>query len=330
MLLAWDGLFHGGSYSGAGYPPTVAPMSIHLLEAAEVELVLAARSADLGGGMSVLRALPQARRRMVGPFVFLDQMGPVDFAAGGASDVRMHPHIGLSTVTYLFEGEGLHRDTVGSVQRILPGDVNWMTAGRGIAHSEHITHAAGTPGGRVLGIQIWVALPKAVEETAPSFVHHAASTLPEFGDGGARIRLVAGSLFGERSPVKTHSELFYADVALEPGAVLGLTAEHEERAAYVVDGSVELSTGTLQAGNLAVFQRGAEVCLRASEGARVLLLGGEPMDGPRHIWWNFVSSSKERIEQAKEDWRAQRFGRIEGETEFIPLPGTPPPPVNYP
>ncbi len=305
-------------------------MSTSPLEAAEVELVLAARSSDLGGGLQVLRALPQARRRMVGPFVFLDQMGPVDFAAGAAADVRMHPHIGLSTVTYLFAGEGVHKDTVGSVQRILPGDVNWMTAGRGIAHSEHITHATGAPGGRLFGIQIWVALPKAHEEVAPAFVHHAAATLPEFGEGGARIRLVAGSLFGERSPVKTHSELFYADVALEPGAVLGLPTEHEERAAYVVEGSLELSTGTLQPGHMAVFQRGAEVCLRASEGARVLLLGGAPLDGPRHIWWNFVSSSQERIEQAKEDWLAQRFGRIEGATDFIPLPGSPPPPVSYP
>jgi redox-sensitive bicupin YhaK (pirin superfamily) len=305
-------------------------MSPNPLEAAEVEMVLAARGADIGGGLSVLRALPQARRRMVGPFVFLDQMGPADFAAGRGSDVRMHPHIGLSTVTYLFEGEGLHRDTVGSVQRILPGDVNWMTAGRGIAHAEHLSHAAGAAGGPVFGIQIWVALPQTFEETEPSFVHHAAATLPEFGEGGARIRLIAGSLFGERSPVKTHSELFYADVALEPGAVLGVPTAHEERAAYVVDGSVEVSTGTLQPGQLAVFQRGAEVCLRASEGARVLLLGGAPLEGPRHIWWNFVSSSKERIEQAKEDWRAQRFGRIEGETDFIPLPGTPPPPVSYP
>ena len=305
-------------------------MSPNPLEAAEVEMVLAARGADIGGGLSVLRALPQARRRMVGPFVFLDQMGPADFAAGRGADVRMHPHIGLSTVTYLFQGEGLHRDTVGSVQRILPGDVNWMTAGRGIAHSEHLSHAAGASGGPVFGIQIWVALPQAFEEVEPSFMHHAAATLPEFGDGGARIRLIAGSLFGERSPVKAHSPLFYADVGLEPGAVLGVPTEHTERAAYVVDGSVELSTGTLQPGQLAVFQPGAEVCLRASEGARVLLLGGEPLEGPRHIWWNFVSSSKERIEQAKEDWRAQRFGRIEGETDFIPLPGTPPPPVSYP
>ncbi|MDY7227917.1 pirin family protein [Hyalangium rubrum] len=299
-------------------------------ESSEVELVLAARSADLPGGLHVLRALPQAQRRMVGPFVFLDQMGPAVFSPGQGMSVLPHPHIGLSTVTYLFEGEGMHRDSLGTIQRILPGDVNWMTAGRGISHSERTPPELLQQGGTMFGIQIWVALPKVYEEGAPTFVHHSADTLPEIEDGGARIRLVAGALYGARSPVKTHSELFYAVANLEEGAVVRLTAEHDERAAYVAQGSVEVAGGVLQRGELAVFQRGAEVLLRAVEPSRVLLLGGEPLEGPRHIWWNFVSSSKERIEQAKADWREQRFGSIPGETEFIPLPSPTPRPVNYP
>ncbi len=305
-----------------------------------VELVLAARSADLGGGLTVLRALPQARRRMVGPFVFLDQMGPAEFkpageGGGAGMSVRPHPHIGLSTVTYLFEGEAMHRDSLGTVQSIRPGEVNWMTAGRGIQHSERSPEAVAREGGRMFGIQIWVALPKAQEETAPTFHHHAASEIPERDDGGARVRLVAGTLEELRSPVRAHSPLFYAVVELEEGAVFRLPPEYDERGLYVVDGSVSPGDGTLRPSELAVFERGGEVLLRACEPSRLLLFGGEPLEGPRHIWWNFVSSSKERIEQAKADWRAQRFGTIPDETEFIPLPGDPEPPakppvVNYP
>jgi redox-sensitive bicupin YhaK (pirin superfamily) len=299
-------------------------------EGPEVELVMAARSADLGGGLRVLRALPQARRRMVGPFVFLDQMGPADFAPGQGMTVRPHPHIGLATVTYLFEGEGIHRDSLGNVQRILPGEVNWMTAGRGIAHSERSPSEIASRGGRMFGIQIWVALPKKDEEVAPEFAHYGAETIPEVEEGGMRARIVAGSLFGARSPVKTRSELFYGVVGLEPGAALRLTAEHVERAAYVVEGRLEVSGRQLGPGDLAVFQRGQEILLLAGERARLLVLGGEPLEGPRHIWWNFVSSSTDRIEQAKRDWVDQKFGAIPEETEFIPLPGPAPKPVSYP
>jgi redox-sensitive bicupin YhaK (pirin superfamily) len=275
----------------------------------DIERVLAARSAELPGGLHVLRALPQAQQRMVGPFVFLDQMGPVN---GPPMAVAPHPHIGLSTVTYLFEGEAIHRDSLGTVQRIAAGDVNWMTAGRGIAHSERGPKG----GGRTSGIQIWVALPKQHEETEPTFAHHPASTLPVLEPDGMRLKLVAGTLWGARSPVKTHSELFYAVAEIEASGLLHLPPEHEERAAYLVEGRLE----PLSPGELAVFRPGADVCLRAEEPSRVLLFGGATMDAPRHIWWNFVSSSRDRIEQAKEDWRRQRFGAIPEETDFIPLP----------
>ncbi len=300
-----------------------------------VELLLAGRSADLGGGLTVLRALPQARRRMVGPFVFLDQMGPAEFSPGGGAvgmEVRPHPHIGLSTVTYLFEGEGVHRDSLGTVQPLRPGEVNWMTAGRGIAHSERSPEEVATRGGRLFGIQIWVAMPKALEEMAPTFDHHDADEIPEREDGGVKMRLVLGAFEELRSPVRVHSPQFYAVVSMEDGAVVRVPRDHDERAVYVVEGAVSPGQGKVNRGELAVLARGGEVLLRASGPSRILLFGGEPLDGPRHIYWNFVSSSKERIEQAKEDWRAQRFGAVPEETEFIPLPGDPEPPepVNYP
>jgi redox-sensitive bicupin YhaK (pirin superfamily) len=291
----------------------------------ELELVLAARGADLPGGLQVRRALPQARRRMVGPFVFVDQMGP----ASGDREVTVlpHPHIGLSTITYLFEGEGLHRDSLGTVQRILPGEVNWMTAGQGIAHSERLRPG---PGGRVYGLQLWVALPRALEEGAPSFQHYGASAVPVLDDGGAVIRVIAGALSGVRSAVATSSPLVYAEARLEAGAELRLAPEYEERAAYVAEGSLELAGGTLREGEMGFLRRGADVRARAAGPARVILLGGEPLDGPRYISWNFVSSSKERLEQAARDWRAQRFARIPGETRYIPLPGDGDAPVDYP
>ncbi|HEU4594777.1 MAG TPA: pirin family protein [Pyrinomonadaceae bacterium] len=299
-----------------------------------LETVIVTRVRDLVDGFKVRRVLPSARRRMVGPFIFLDQMGPEILRAGRGLDVAPHPHIGLATVTYLFEGELLHRDSLGTVQLITPGEVNWMHAGRGIAHSERTTQEARATGSNLFGIQSWVALPQRDEETAPDFVHYESAELPVLEGEGRRVRLIAGSLYGARSPVRTLSEMFYAEVMLAEGARLPVPTEYEERAAYVVEGAVELphDGGKFEAGQLLVFKPGAEITLsaRESSGARLMLLGGEPSDGPRHIWWNFVSSSQERIEQAKEDWKAGRFGPVPEETEFIPLPETGPAIVRYP
>lgn len=291
--------------------------------AAAVEAVIVPRSRDLGG-FQVRRALPSAQRRMVGPFVFLDQMGPVVLRAGEGMDVRPHPHIGLATVTYLFDGELLHRDSLGSVQVIQPGAVNWMTAGRGIVHSERTPPAARGGGGKLFGIQTWVALPRALEETAPSFVHTPAAELPVVEGEGVVLRLVAGALHGVRSPVRAHTETIYADAVMEEGARLEVPAEHEERAVYVAEGTVEESGARHEAGRLLVLRPGAPVVLRAVTPARVVLLGGDAMDGPRHIWWNFVASSPERIEAAAADWEADRFAKVPEETERVPLPSWPP------
>jgi redox-sensitive bicupin YhaK (pirin superfamily) len=234
--------------------------------------------------------------------------------------VRPHPHIGLATVTYLFEGSITHRDSLGFVQPIAPGDVNWMTAGRGIVHSERSDPELRKRPQPLSGIQIWVALPAQHEEIAPAFAHYPAATLPLLDGEGVSVRVVAGTLFGRTSPVKTLSDLFYAAATLTPGAVLSLDARHAERAAYLLDGTIEVGGRSFAPGRLLVFAPGHAVAMRAPRSARLLLLGGQPMDGPRHIWWNFVSSRKERIEQAKEDWRAGRFASVPGETEFIPLP----------
>lgn len=295
-----------------------------------LETVVIPRSSDLGGGFKVLRALPSAQRRLVGPFAFLDQMGPVRLAAGNGLDVRPHPHIGLATVTYLFDGEILHRDSLGTIQPIRPGEVNWMTAGRGIAHSERTPPELRKRPLSLSGIQAWVALPAACEETAPSFAHHDAAALPMLEESGLSLRLIAGRLFGAASPVATHSDMFYADASLENRVRLPLQADYEERAAYVVEGSLAVGGQAFEAGQLLVFRAGMEVVLQALAPTRLMLLGGEPMDGPRHVWWNFVSSSRERIEQAKADWRAGRFVPVPGETEFIPLPEAAPAPVRYP
>lgn len=294
-----------------------------------LETVVVPRSSDLGGGFKVLRALPSAGRRMVGPFVFLDQMGPVRLPAGNGLDVRPHPHIGLATVTYLFEGEILHRDSLGSVQPIRPGELNWMVAGRGIAHSERTPPELRRGPVALSGIQAWVALPAAREETEPSFAHHGAGVLPVLEEPGLSVRLIAGRLLGAEAPVPTFSDLFYADVRLDDRARLVLPAEYEERAAYVVEGSVTVDGRTFPAGQLLVFRPGAVLALQAVSPTRLMLLGGAAMDGPRHVWWNFVSSSRERIEQAKEDWRAGRFAPVPGDDEFIPLPESPKP-VRYP
>ncbi|MCA1614823.1 MAG: pirin family protein [Acidobacteria bacterium] len=291
-----------------------------------VEAVVSTRARDLVEGFKVRRVLPSVKRRMVGPFIFLDQMGPEVLRAGRGLDVAPHPHIGLATVTYLFEGALLHRDSLGTVRAIRPGEVNWMTAGRGIAHSERTPPEARRGGSELFGVQSWVALPLRDEESEPGFAHHGAEELPVVEGEGKRVRLIAGSLYGSRSPVRTTSEMFYADATLAPDAFIEVPAEQEERAAYVVEGSVELlpERELYVAGQLLVFRPGASVLLRgaAAKPARLMLLGGEPLEGARHIWWNFVSSSPERIEQAKRDWREGRFAPVPGETEHIPLPAS--------
>jgi redox-sensitive bicupin YhaK (pirin superfamily) len=299
-----------------------------------LEIVIVTRVREIVDGFKVRRALPYAKRRMVGPFIFLDQMGPEVLRANRGLDVAPHPHIGLATVTYLFEGELIHRDGLGTVQPIRPGEVNWMTAGSGIAHSERTPQEMRLSGSELFGIQSWVAMPKRYEESDPAFAHHGADELPIVEGEGKRVRLITGSLYGAQSPVQTLSDMFYADITLVEGARLPVPAEYEERAAYIVEGSVELlpDDGTYSAGQLLVFKPGAEIILRAPEtsATRLMLLGGEPMDGARHIWWNFVSSSRERIEQAKDDWRMGRFAPVPEETEFIPLPDSAPPVVRYP
>lgn len=289
-----------------------------------IETLILPRSHDVGG-FEVRRALPTKERQMIGPFIFFDQMGPGEFLTGHGLDVRPHPHIGLSTVTYLFEGEVFHRDTLGSAQPIRPGALNWMTAGQGIAHSERTDPVLRSHANKLFGIQSWAALPKDREEMAPAFTHYPAEGLPVLEEGGAHVRLVAGEAWGARSPVETYWPLFYADVQLAPGADWPLPNTHEERGAYVVSGEVEVAGQRFEAGRMLVFRQGDVLAIRAVEeagqGARLLLLGGAVMDGPRHIFWNFVSSSRERIQQAKDDWEAGRFGKVPGDDkEFIPLP----------
>ena len=288
--------------------------------AGAIDLVIEPHVADLGDGFTVRRALPFAKRRSVGPFVFFDRMGPVRFAAGKGLDVRPHPHIGLATVTYLFDGEILHRDSLGTVQLIRPGALNWMTAGRGIAHSERTPQERRGDGDGLAGVQLWAALPKAHEETAPSFFHHPVAQLPLVEGDGAEVRVIAGSFLGARSPVATFSELFCADATLAAGSRLELPAEHEERAFYIISGGIGIAGERFAPERLVVLRPGTAPVLAAEGATRLLLLGGAVLDGPRHIWWNFVSSSKERIEQAKADWRAGRFAPVPGDDEFIPLP----------
>jgi hypothetical protein len=286
-----------------------------------METVLLPRTHDIGG-FEVRRALPAKERQMVGPFIFFDQMGPGEFLTGKGVDVRPHPHIGLSTVTYLFEGEILHRDSLGTEQPIAPGDVNWMTAGRGISHSERTAAIRRAAPHRLAGIQSWVALPKAREEIAPAFVHHPSATLPVIEDRGTRLRLIAGEGWGQRSPVAAESELFYADAVLAPGAEVPMP-EHEERAAYVMSGTVEVGGVAFEAGRMLVFRAGDAISVKAGKGgARLLLLGGAAMDGPRYLFWNFVSSSRERIEEAKAAWARDRMGLVVpgDDKEWIPLP----------
>jgi len=290
-----------------------------------MEMVIPARRRSLGG-FEVGRVLPFAKRRMVGPFVFLDHMGPVDLPADvpQSTDVRPHPHIGLSTVTYLFDGEITHRDSLGVSQVIRPGELNWMTAGSGISHSERFDGIR-RDGGRVDGIQAWVALPESQEESAPDFKHYGAAELPLIEDAGFKARLIAGSAFGATSPAKIASPLFYLDVVLSAGGIAPLPAEYPERAAYVASGWVNVDGHDYEAGQMLVFAAGESPAIRAIEPSRLMLLGGEPL-GPRHIWWNFVSSRKERIEQAKADWQAGRIALPPTDNQdVIPLPEDPKP-----
>lgn len=285
-----------------------------------IDTLIVPRARDLGG-FEVRRALPSAKRQMVGPFIFFDQMGPAEFLETGGIDVRPHPHIGLATVTYLFDGEIHHRDSLGSDQAIKPGELNWMTAGNGIVHSEREDAARKKTKRKIFGIQSWVALPKHMEETAPAFEHHGFHALPVVADGGAQARIIAGELYGARAPVSTASETIYADITLNAGGRMPIDATHEERAVYTVDGEITISGDKFGPGQLLVFKPGDTITVAADAPARFLLLGGEPMDGPRYIWWNFVSSSKERIDQAKEDWKQMRFDTVPGDAEdFIPLP----------
>jgi redox-sensitive bicupin YhaK (pirin superfamily) len=296
-----------------------------------IELVIEGRRRDLGG-FEVGRVLPWTKRRSVGPFVFFDHMGPKQMAANLPRnvDVRPHPHIGLSTITYLFAGEIVHRDSLGFHQVIRPGEVNWMTAGRGISHSERF-ETMREHGGLLHGIQAWIALPAEDEETAPAFVHHAAEELPIERDGGVSRRVIAGKAFGKSSPVRTHSPIVYVHVELEAGASTAIPNSdgpdgYNERAAFVAAGTVRVADESYEAGKMIVFNRDSQPRIVADTAATVMLLGGEPL-GERHIWWNFVSSRPARIEQAKADWRAGKFALPVGDAEeFIPLPEEPPPP----
>ena len=292
-----------------------------------IELVIDQRRRDLGG-FEVGRVLPFAKHRMVGPFIFFDHMGPATFQAGFPKtvDVRPHPHIGLSTVSYLFEGAMTHRDSVGSTEVIRPGEVNWMTAGKGITHSERFEDLR-AHGGTMNGIQAWVALPTEDEETAPAFTHHGPDDLPTYEGGGMWARLIAGKAFGAEAKVKVHSPMFYVHWALDAGATAQLPAEYPERAAYVAQGIVEIDGRQINEGQMAVFAPGGTIAVTAVTNAIVMLLGGEPI-GERFIEWNFVSSSKDRLAQAKADWRAGRMKLPDADDqEFIPLPPDPPGPA---
>ena len=283
------------------------------------------------GGFKVHRTLPHRERTTVGPFIFFDQMGPAHLPAGGGIDVRPHPHINLATVTYLFAGAIEHRDSLGTFARIEPGAVNLMTAGRGIAHSERSPAELRPDGPELSGIQTWLALPSAKEEMDPAFEHVAKAELPVIEDGASHARIVMGSLWGRRSPVTCHSETIYADIALAPGGSMPVDPEAEERALYVAEGEASLDGMNLEPMMLYVLRPGASFTLRSARGAHVMLCGGAPLDGPRHVWWNFVSSRRERIQQAKEDWRDGKFVLPpDDHDEFIPLPVAKPLTVSYP
>ncbi|RLQ88051.1 pirin family protein [Notoacmeibacter ruber] len=285
-----------------------------------IETLIVPRAVDLGG-MEVRRALPSTKRQMVGPFIFFDQMGPAEFLTDQGIDVRPHPHINLATVTYLFDGEIRHRDSLGTDIAIQPGAVNWMMAGRGIVHSERTSEDRRQNGQKLFGIQTWVALPEDAEERDPAFKHHGVSDLPIISDHGVEARLIAGEWMGASSPLQTASETLYADVQLQSGRSAPIDANFEERALYTIGGNIEIAGQSFGPNQLLVLRPGDPITVKATEDARFMLFGGSPMGGPRYIWWNFVSSRAERIAQAKEEWRQGRFTTVPGdEDDFIPLP----------
>jgi redox-sensitive bicupin YhaK (pirin superfamily) len=305
------------------WTPTDDPQPGDARACEAIEQVIVPRARDLGG-FSVRRALPAAGRQMVGPFIFFDQMGPAEFLIGTGIDVRPHPHIGLATVTYLFDGEVMHRDSLGSAVAIKPGELNLMSAGSGIVHSERTSPDQKALGPRLFGIQAWAALPKSHEESTPAFAHYDAARLPRISGEGKTVRLIMGQMFGQASPAEFPHPSFYAEAVLAPGAVLPLDADYDERAIYIASGEIDIAGDTFGAGRLLVFKPGNRISILALSQSRLMLLGGEPMDGPRHIWWNFVSSSKDRIDAAKSDWKAKRFPFVPGDAdESIPLPDRP-------
>jgi redox-sensitive bicupin YhaK (pirin superfamily) len=306
--------------------PAIDPSCPDCGDLDSIETIIIPRARDLGG-FEVRRALPSPQRQMVGPFIFFDQAGPAEFVTGQGIDVRPHPHIGLATVTYLYQGEFQHRDSLGNDQMIYPGEVNWMIAGNGVTHSERTSEATRRKPHSLFGIQTWVALPESHEEIDAGFEHYGKEDLPFLQSEGKEVRLVIGSAYGERAPTKAFSEMFYADALLAPGTLLPLPEEHEDRGVYVVNGSIEISGDPFESGQMMVFRPGDNITIKAGpQGARMILLGGETLSGPRYIWWNFVASSKEKIEQAKNawgqgDWVHGRFRLPPGDTdEFISLP----------
>jgi redox-sensitive bicupin YhaK (pirin superfamily) len=291
-----------------------------------IETLIVPRTRDLGG-FEVRRALPAPKRQMVGPFIFFDQMGPAELLTGQGIDVRPHPHIGLGTVTYLYRGDFHHQDSTGADQMIHPGAVNWMVAGRGVTHSERTTPEGRSGPQSLLGVQTWVALPESHEDVAPSFEHHGKESLPMIEDRGVSVRLILGRAYGETAPATMFSDTFYADVALEAGRLLPLPDDHEDRGIYIIDGSILIAGQEFTASQMMVFRPGDKITVAAgNRGARLMILGGATLGGPRYIWWNFVASSRDRIEEAKEQWRAENWGKgrfdlpINDRSEHIPLP----------
>jgi redox-sensitive bicupin YhaK (pirin superfamily) len=296
-------------------PPTAGPSTEPALES-----VLFGHEREVDG-FTVSRVLPALTRKHLGPFCFFDHLGPSELLPGRGLDVRPHPHIGLATVTYVVAGEIIHRDSLGFEQAIRPGAVNWMTSGRGIVHSERTSHELRKSGSRLHVVQLWVALPQSHEQMAPEFFHHPAHTLPDFGENGTRLRLLAGTAYGHRSPVRTFSPLFYLEASVPAGCSLRLPDQYEERGAYLLSGELRSGSTRIAERSLATFKAGADAVVHADSDSRVLLLGGAPPDGPRFLEWNFVSSSQERIEQAKADWQAGKFPKVPSDAvEFIPLP----------
>ena len=306
--------------------PALTPGCPDAVGADAIETLIIPRARDLGG-FEVRRALPAPKRQMVGPFIFFDQMGPAEFLTDQGIDVRPHPHIGLGTVTYLYRGSFQHRDSTGADQIITPGALNWMVAGRGVTHSERSPEAVRAGPSSLLGIQTWIALPEEAEDIAPSFEHHAATALPEIRDQGVTARLILGDAYGERAPATMHSETFYLDVTLQARARFPLPDNHEDRGLYITEGSISVAGQDFEAGQMMVFRPGDRITVQAGDrGARLMALGGATLNGPRHIWWNFVASSRDRIDEAKRQWREGRWGQglfdlPQGDRDdYIPLP----------